>query len=44
MSIQDSSNRDAGKDQQGFPVELKLLLAVIAVGVLAMALKATGII
>ena len=43
MTQQDSPKYQNPNDQQGFPIQLKLLLAVIALGVLSLILKASGI-
>jgi len=43
MPSEDYSKQQKEENEQGFPIQLKLLLAVIALGVLAMTLKAIGI-
>lgn len=43
MSHENKTPPDPAEDRRGFPIELKLLLLVIILGVVAMALKATGI-
>ncbi|HEV8538368.1 MAG TPA: hypothetical protein VGR15_05520 [Bacteroidota bacterium] len=43
MSTEDYSKQQKEENEQGFPIQLKLLLAVIALGVLAIALKAIGV-
>jgi hypothetical protein len=43
MTQQDSPKQQNPDDQQGLPLPLKLLLAVMALGVLGMILKVAGI-
>ncbi len=43
MTVQDSPKSRNPEDSQGFPLELKLLLAVIGVGLLTVMLKVSGI-
>jgi hypothetical protein len=43
MTQQDSSKQRNPEDPQGFPLELKLLIAVIGLGVLGIVLKVSGV-
>lgn len=43
MTQQDSPKQQNPDEQQGFPLQLKLLLAVIALGLLGVILKVGGI-
>lgn len=43
MTQQNPSRGQSANDEQGFPVQLKLLLGVIGLGVLGIIFKAIGI-
>ena len=43
MSLQEHSKQQEEENEQGFPIEAKLLLLVIALGVLVVILKAAGV-
>lgn len=43
MSSEYDSKKHQVEDEQGFPIEAKLLLVALALGVLVVILKATGV-
>ena len=44
MTNQDPSEQQQPGTQQGFPIQLKILAAIIALGLLALIIKAAGIV